>query len=88
MSLMPFLVIGLSWALLGEVVRWYQALGLRGHHRRHPHHAPVSAGEGATLPETQRLATGLATLAALALSPSLMSPFTSSMNCAMSLNWR
>ncbi len=27
MNVMPFLVIGLSWALLGEVVRWYQAVG-------------------------------------------------------------
>jgi drug/metabolite transporter (DMT)-like permease len=24
---MPFLVMGLSWALLGESIRWYQAVG-------------------------------------------------------------
>ncbi len=27
MNLMPFLVIGLSWALLGEAIRWYHAVG-------------------------------------------------------------
>jgi drug/metabolite transporter (DMT)-like permease len=27
MNMMPFLVIVLSWALLGESIRWYQAVG-------------------------------------------------------------
>jgi drug/metabolite transporter (DMT)-like permease len=27
MNVMPFLVIGLSWAMLGETLRWYQAIG-------------------------------------------------------------
>jgi drug/metabolite transporter (DMT)-like permease len=27
MNLIPFLVIGLSWALLGESIRWYHAVG-------------------------------------------------------------
>ena len=36
----------------------------------------------------QRLAAGLPGLAALVLSPSLMSPLTSFMNWEMSLNWR
>jgi drug/metabolite transporter (DMT)-like permease len=27
MNLIPFLVIGLSWALLGESIRWYHGVG-------------------------------------------------------------
>jgi drug/metabolite transporter (DMT)-like permease len=27
MNLIPFLVIGLSWLLLGEAIRWYHPVG-------------------------------------------------------------
>ena len=27
MNLIPFLVIGLSWGLLGESIRWYHGVG-------------------------------------------------------------
>jgi drug/metabolite transporter (DMT)-like permease len=30
MNLMPFLVLGLSWLLLGQTIRWYHVVGACG----------------------------------------------------------
>jgi drug/metabolite transporter (DMT)-like permease len=96
MNLIPFLVIGLSRALLGESIRWYHGVGacvlIAGVAlvtRRGGPITPGGRGRGAgAARRPYRLAAGLAGLAGLVLSPSLMRPLTSSMNWEMSLNWR